>query len=135
MTMRKMIPPELEGEYLIRVMDLPDGSRGFVVYDDDDFANVYVNARLNNVLQHKTADHEIDHISNDDIHSNEDIRAIEARVAGFDRKLRAIPRLMKARDLMPPKPPRKNVKLSPRQIEALKRCIVSLDTAYFRDIE
>lgn len=135
MNTRKTIPPELEGEYLIRVMDLPDGSRGFVLYDDDDFANVYVNARLNDVARKKAADHEMEHVINDDIHNDDDIRAVEARADGFDRRLREIPRLMKARDLMPPSPSRKKVKLSPRQIEALKRCIASLDDAYFKGIE
>lgn len=130
--MRKTIPPELEGEYIIRVMDSPDGSNGFVVYDDDDFANVYVNARLNKAGQHKAADHEMEHIINDDIHNDDDIKTIEARANNRATQLKSIPRLMKARDLMPKKP---KMKLTRRQTEILKQCLNTLDAAYFKGIE
>lgn len=70
---------EIEGEYIIRVMDLPICSKGFVVYDDNDFANVYINARYSHSTQTKAIKHEIDHIIHDDIHNQDDIRTIEAR--------------------------------------------------------
>lgn len=127
--MTMMIPTELEGEYLVRVVDLPDGSRGFVLYDDDDFANVYVNAHLNDVMQHMASDHEMKHIINDDIHNDDDIRVIEARADKRDKLMKAIPSLKKARDLMPKEEPkRKMIKLTPHQIAVLKRCIQELDS-------
>ena len=113
-------------------MDSPDGSNGFVVYDDDDFANVYVNARLNKAGQHKAADHEMEHIINDDIHNDDDIKTIEARANNRATQLKSIPRLMKARDLMPKKP---KMKLTRRQTEILKQCLNTLDAAYFKGIE
>lgn len=70
---------EIEGEYIIRVMDLPTCSKGFVVYDDNDFANVYINARYSHSTQAKAIKHEIDHIIHDDIHNQDDIRTIESR--------------------------------------------------------
>lgn len=100
----KKIPIELLGEYTVRVMDLPAGARGFVVYDDEDHANIYINARLSYDGQLDAADHEFAHVINDDIHSQEDIRTVEARAEGRSRRLDAIPHLMRAVDLLPPQP-------------------------------
>ena len=100
MSMRKTIPPELEGEYVIRVMDLPVSSKGFVIYDDDDFANVYINARMNNETQHIASDHEIDHMIYDDIHNNDDIRTIEARADG--KAIPVLPAMRRASELPRP---------------------------------
>ena len=120
------IPIEFEGEYIVRVMDLPDGSNGFVVYDDDDFANVYVNARLNRSGQKKALDHEMTHIINDDIHNDDAIHVAEARASS---RLKSIPRLMKARDLIKPEPvkPKPRVRLTNYQLVTLRRCIRVLD--------
>lgn len=101
----KKIPNELLGEYAVRVMDLPDGARAFVVYDDDDFANIYVSARLSRCAQRAAAAHELDHVIHDDIHSAEGIRSVEARAEGRDRPVRPFPRLMRAADLIPPPKP------------------------------
>lgn len=75
----KMIPPELEGEYTVRVMDLPASTPGFVTYDEDDHANIYLNAHYNRETNRHTADHEFTHILNDDIHNLYDIRTVESR--------------------------------------------------------
>lgn len=126
----KKIPIELEGEYLIRLIDLPVNSRGFVIYDDDDFANIYLNARLNDETRRVGADHEMDHVIHDDIHSTKDIRVIEARADKRERLLKAIPSLKTARDLIP-KPKPREPKLTARQLRILKRAIGELDMAYF----
>ena len=73
------IPTRLEGEYIVRVTDMPDGSKGCVVYDSDDFANVYINARLNREQQAKEFWHEMRHIINDDIGNDDDIQTVEHR--------------------------------------------------------
>ena len=75
----KRIPPELEGEYLIRIVDMPEFMNGMVKYDEDDFANVYINARLNIEGRRKAADHELTHVINDDLHNDDPIEVIEAR--------------------------------------------------------
>ena len=132
---KKMIPPELEGEYTIRVMDMPLTPPGFVMYDDDDHANVYLNARYNRETNKNTADHEMIHVINDDIHNDDSIEVVEARADGKAAKLKSIPCLMKARDLMPkPKPqpvPKPRVQLSPHQAAVLFRAISNLDSLFF----
>ena len=70
-----------EDEYTIRLIDLPEYSKGFVVYDEDNHANVYINARYNHEQQHDTADHELAHILNDDFFNDDPIELIEARAA------------------------------------------------------
>lgn len=137
MTMKMTIPPELEGEYTIRVTDMPLTSPGFVMYDDEDHANVYLNARYNRETNENTADHEMIHIINDDIHNTDDIRIVEARADARTAKLKSIPRLMKARDLLPkpkPKPqpvPKTRTMLAPHQAAVLLRAISDLDSLFF----
>ena len=106
----KNIPTELEGEFIIRVMDMPYGSNGVVIYDDDDFANIYINARSGAIQQKKSVRHELDHVEHDDIHSGEDIAVIEARARRNSGEspvdlARTIPHLKRASDLLPPAPP------------------------------
>ena len=125
MTKRMTIPPELEGEYTIRVMDMPVQTPGMVIYDDEDHANVYLNAHYNHESNAETADHELTHVIHDDIHNNDDIRTIEARADGDAAKLKSIPHLMKARDLLPP--PQPKFTPSPHQLAVLQNCISELD--------
>jgi len=145
----KRIPPELEGEYIIRVMDMPEFMNGMVKYDENDFANVYINARLNAEGRRKAADHELTHVINDDIHNSDPIEVIEARADGLPAPLKSIPRLMKARDLLHPskihhqmekvaqpqavtdEPPRSPFALSPHQSDVLLRAINDLDDFLF----
>lgn len=97
---------ELEGEYAIRLKDMPPHARGIVIYDDDGFANVYINSRLTAAQQRDAADHELDHIAHDDINTDEDIRAVETRASGLKSRLPAsiLPYLKRASDLLPPRP-------------------------------
>ena len=100
---RKMttIPPEFEGEYTVRIVDMPVASPGLVLFDDDDHANVYLNARYNRETNENTADHELIHLLNDDIHNDDDIRTVEARADGLPAPLKSLPHLIKASDLLP----------------------------------
>lgn len=155
MNQKMTIPPELEGEYTIRVMDMPLTSPGFVMYDDDDHANVYLNARYNRETNEGTADHELTHVVNDDIHNDAPIEVIEARADGLPAPLKSIPRLMRARDLIPPSPslpdqkkevpvpppteedassvPIHRPSLSPHQATVLFRAINDLDAWFFKE--
>ena len=104
MTKRTLL--DLEGEYAIRLVDMPPHAHGIVVYDDEGFANVYINAHLTAAQQKDAADHELDHIAHDDINSDEDIRAVEARDSGEKPGIPAslLPYVMRAADLLPPEP-------------------------------
>lgn len=139
------IPPELEGEFIIRIMDMPECLNGMVKYDENDFANIYVNARLNTEGRRKAADHELTHVINDDIHNDDDIRTIEARADGLPFPLKPIPHLMRACDLLPqttnvaaaPAPPRSQshspVPISPHQAAVMLHAVNDLDNWLFRD--
>ena len=144
------IPPELEGEYIIRVMDMPECLNGMVKYDENDFANVYVNAKLNAEARQKAADHELTHVINDDIHNSDPIEVIESRADGHSTQ-RHLPKLFKASDLLPSaqlphrsgevaersevdRAPRSPApQLSPHQAAVLLRAISDLDDWLFRD--
>ena len=157
------IPPELEGEYIIRVMDMPECLNGMVKYDENDFANVYVNAKLNAEARQKAADHELTHVINDDIHNDDPIEVIESRADAHATPRHRLPPLFKASDLLapsqslpqaaqppvqgkvsaalplteevvPPSPiPRSAPQLSPHQAAVLLRAISDLDDWIFRD--
>ena len=144
------IPPELEGEYIIRVMDMPECLNGMVKYDEDDYANIYVNAKLNAEARQKAADHELTHVINDDIHNSDPIKVIESR-ADAHATPRHLPKLFKASDLLPSaqlphrsgevaerseidrahRPPAPH--LSPHQSAVLLHAISDLDDWLFRD--
>lgn len=156
------IPPELEGEYIIRVMDMPECLNGMVKYDENDFANIYVNAKLNAEARQKAADHELTHVINDDIHNDDPIEVIESRADAHATPRHRLPRLFKASDLLksntkslppvgkvgrsnvgsdevpvspvPPSPiPHPAHQLSPHQTAVLLRAISNLDDWLFRD--
>ena len=151
----KQIPPELEGEYIVRIVDMPEFMNGMVKYDGDDFANIYVNAHLNEESRRKAADHELTHVVNDDLHNDDPIEVVEARADGLPAPLKSIPRLMRARDLIPPSPslpdqkketpvpplteegassvPIRRPSLSPHQATILLHAISDLDAWFFRD--
>ena len=143
MTMKVTIPHELMGEYIIRVVDgMPDGSRGCVIYDEEGFANVYINARLSSIGQHNAADHEMVHIINDDINNDDDIRTIESRANGTDiRKTKVLSTLMKAKDLLPPPEKKQTVKanvpytLTKQQFKVVLQTIQRLDSFLALDLD
>ena len=128
----KTIPHELEGEYTVRVMDMPLASPGFVTFDEDDHANVYLNAHYNHETNLDTCDHELAHVLNDDIHNNDNIRAVETRADG-SAKLKSIHRLMKASALLPPPPLKPKYTPTAHQLNVLRKCISELDAFLFDD--
>ena len=85
-------------DYTVRLIDLPISVGGRISECPDGHIDVYINARLSRDGQRRAARHEYDHWLHDDLHSTEDIRAIEGR----DR--RPLPPLLRARDLIPPPP-------------------------------
>lgn len=106
-----------DDEYTVRLIDLPYSVGGMIAESPDGHLNIYINARHGYQKQRKSLRHELRHAENDDLHSDEDIRAIEARADGLPAPLRPIPRLMRAVDLLPktfdPTPPRRKLHFPP----------------------
>ena len=138
-------------EYAVRVMDLPEGVGGFVTESPDGFLNIYINARHGWHGQRRSFRHELRHAEEDDLHSDEPLAVIEARADGTDVRLKAIPHLMRARDLLPSLPPLGKVapaqpvtdevprpsppppSLTPRQLAVIRRALAELDEIRLND--
>lgn len=144
-------------EYAVRLVDLPVGVGGFITESSDGFLNIYINARHSRGGQRRSLRHELRHADADDLRSTEPLAVIEARAAqkpspggeGGRRPgevpftLRAIPHLMRARDLLPPpqpqamtdgvvpRPPSRppSTSITPHQARVLANCITVLDRA------
>ena len=119
-------------EYAVRLMDLPEGVGGFVTESPDGFLNIYLNARHSWHGQRRSFRHELRHAEEDDLHSDEPLAIIEARADGTDVRLKAIPHLMRARDLLPPSPRPDPPKLTPRQLAVIRRALADLDNFCLR---
>lgn len=122
-------------EYAIRLLDLPEGVGGFITESPDGFLNIYINARHPLDRQRRSLRHELRHAEEDDLHSTEPLALIEARADGLPAPLKAIPQLMRARDLLPvPEPKPKSVapRLTPRQTSILMAALSELDRCYFK---
>ena len=70
----------IEGaDYFVRLVDFPlgVGTNGMVLLNDDGTYSVYLNARASADIQKKAMRHEYDHMANDDMYGDKDIRSIE----------------------------------------------------------
>ena len=70
----------IEGaDYFVRLVDFPlgVGSNGMLLLNDDGTYSVYLNARASADIQKKAMRHEYDHMANDDMYGDKDIRSIE----------------------------------------------------------
>ncbi|MBR7189054.1 MAG: ImmA/IrrE family metallo-endopeptidase [Clostridia bacterium] len=122
-------------EYAVRLLDLPEGVGGFITESPDGFLNIYINARHPLDRQRRSLRHELRHAERDDLHSTEPLAIIEARADGLPAPLKAIPQLMRARDLLPvpePKPKSNAPRLTPRQTSILMAALSELDRCYFK---
>ena len=121
----------LPDDYTVRLVDLPHSVGGRISETPDGHIDIYINARWGYNGQHQAFDHEIDHWENDDLHNDLDIRIVEML------RGRQLPKLMKARDLIPkprPKPqPAPRPVLSPRQLAVLRKALAELDTVLIRE--
>lgn len=144
------LPPELEGEYTVRVMDMPTASPGFVICDEENHYNIYLNARYTRESNAHTALHELTHAINDDFNNSDPIQTVESRASACRGAVAppALPPLLRASDLLrkphvaalikrhvPPVPqtPRSPVPISPNQFSILMNCIRDLDACFFSD--
>ena len=70
----------IEGiDYFVRVINFPPDIHrvGMVLLNDDGTYSVYLNARASAHAQKKAMRHEYDHMANDDMYGDKDIREIE----------------------------------------------------------
>lgn len=70
----------IEGiDYFVRLMDFPKEVNrvGFVLLNSDGTYSVYLNSRASEAQKRKAMRHEYDHMANDDLYGNKDIRDIE----------------------------------------------------------
>lgn len=66
------------GDYIVRLVDLPGTIYGCTRLGADGFANIYINAKLSPEARKKAFQHEIRHIERDDFYNNKPIQEIEA---------------------------------------------------------
>lgn len=66
---------------MIKVLmeDLPCSIKGFTYVDSEDFYTIVLNARLNHEQQVETYLHEMEHINNSDLYSEQDTDTIEEK--------------------------------------------------------
>lgn len=69
----------IEGrDFFVRVIDFPSHRLGGAVTPNDDGTySVYINSRLDSEHQRRACDHEVEHIKDDDLYSEEDISQVE----------------------------------------------------------
>lgn len=67
----------IDGDYTVRMINLPGDIHGAVRLSDDGFANIYINDQLSPDAKRKAFDHEVKHIENNDFYNDKDIRDIE----------------------------------------------------------
>ena len=131
---------------------MPEGVGGFITESPDGFLNIYINARHSREGQRRSCRHELRHAENDDLHSTEPLEVIEARADGVDPRLKAIPKLLRARDLIPQSLPLQGKvarpqavteevvsrpapqPLTPHQARVLAGCITELDRWLFSGV-
>lgn len=68
-------------DYFVRLIPLPWGVHGFVTPNDDDTYSIYINSLLPEALQRAALEHELRHILNGDLYSEEPAAVIEGRTA------------------------------------------------------
>lgn len=63
----------------VRLVDLPHGVNGLLVYDENGEPNIYINARASYDMQRKAYLHEMRHLSRDDAHNSQSIQKVESQ--------------------------------------------------------
>lgn len=68
----------MQTECPVRLVDLPHGINGLLVYDENGDPNIYINARASYEMQRKAYLHELRHLRRGDAHSRQPIRKVES---------------------------------------------------------
>lgn len=76
-----------DGEYNVTFIDHKNTRiRGSIVINDDGFANIFINPRLDTDKQKKTFEHEMVHLEQDDAYNQDSLQTAEARASGLAQK-------------------------------------------------
>ena len=67
----------IDGEFVVRLVNLPGDIGGAVRLSDDGFANIYINDQLSPNARRKAFAHEMRHIENNDFYNDKPIQEIE----------------------------------------------------------
>ena len=67
----------IDGEYIVRMVNLPGDIHGAVRLSEDGFANIYINDQLSPQAKMKAYIHEAMHIKNNDFYNDKPINEIE----------------------------------------------------------
>ena len=71
----------IEGaDYFVRVVNFPKGVNrvGLVLLNSDGTYSVYINAKASEAQKKKAMRHEYNHMANDDLYGDKDIRDVES---------------------------------------------------------
>lgn len=66
-----------DSDFVIRLIPLPRRVNGFVAYDSDARANIYINSELDISAQMEAVRHELDHVFRCDAYGDASIFSIE----------------------------------------------------------
>ena len=66
-----------DGEFIVRMVNLPGDIHGAVRLSEDGFANIYINDQLSPQARKRAYNHEKKHIQNDDFYNDRPINEIE----------------------------------------------------------
>ena len=73
----------VEGQdYTVRVVPFPNGAADGATMSHPDMPCVYINANISNDRKRKALKHELEHIANDDLYSEESAFLIEVLMNG-----------------------------------------------------
>ena len=67
-----------DGEYIVRMVNLPGDIHGAVRLSEDGFANIYINDALAPDAKRKAFEHEANHIDNNDFYNDRPIKEVES---------------------------------------------------------
>lgn len=67
----------IDGEYAVRMVNLPGSIHGAVRLSEDGFANIYINDQLSPMARRRAFDHERRHIDNGDFYNDLPIWEVE----------------------------------------------------------
>ena len=71
----------IEGQdYVIRCVPFPNSAVDGAIVSHPDFPNIYINSRVSPKRQREALQHELDHLKNDDLYSEDPAEEIERRM-------------------------------------------------------
>ena len=70
-------------DIIVRSEDLPCGTNGVTVVDENGDYNVYINAKLSETEQQRTYRHEVQHIIKNHFYSDKEVKVMEEEAEFF----------------------------------------------------